>query len=114
LQKPANVLTRDFRKLVISPPAEVVATATATTTTAGSREICARGTSLIDGQRPAIESLAIQASNCPLYILTIGEFDKAEAARGPCHLVANHYGRGHLKACVRYKFTETCISRAMG
>ena len=110
----ANLSVREFWKLVISSPAEVVAAATATATTAGAGKICTRGTSFIDGQRSAIKRLAIQASDCPLHILAFGELNKAEAAGRSCHLIANHHGRSHLKACIGYKFIETCIGRAMG
>ncbi len=103
---------RNFLTLIISSAAEVIPATTATT--AGAGEICARGASFIDGQRPAIERLSIQAGDCPLNILAFAEFDKAEAARRPCHLVANHHGGGHLKARIGYKFGKSCIGRAMG
>src|SRR5271157_61315 len=83
------VLCEVIPALVISSAAEVIP---ATTSTAGAGEVCARGASFIDGQRPAIERLSIQAGDCALNILAFAEFDKAEAARRPCHLVANHHG----------------------
>ena len=111
----ANLSVREFWKLVISPPAEfVAAAATATATAAGAGKICTRGTSFIDGQRSAIKRLAIQASDRPLRILAFGKLNKAEAAGRSCHLVSNHHRRSHLKACIGYKFTETCIGCAMG
>jgi hypothetical protein len=55
----ANLPERDLLNLVISSAAEVVASTTATTATTRASEVCARGASLIDGQRASIERLAI-------------------------------------------------------
>lgn len=102
---------RDASTLVISPAAEVIP---ATTTIAGTAEVCPLGTSFIHGQRPAFKRLPIQAGDCPLNIRAIGELDKAEAARRAGHLVANHHGGRNLKARTGYKFVQGLICRAMG
>jgi len=44
----------------------------------------------------------------------LAQLDKTEPARGPCHLVANHHCRGHLKACIGYKIAQRRIGSAMG
>jgi hypothetical protein len=110
--KSANPSARNFLTLVISSAAEVIPATTTAATGAG--EVCAWGASFIDGQGPAIKGLSIQACDCALNILAIAELNEAEAARRPCHLVANHDGGGHLKARAGYEFVETCIGGAMG
>ena len=111
----ANLPERDGLKLVISSAAEVVAATTATTaTTAGTGEICTWGASFIDGQGTAIERLAIQAGNCPLNILAVGELHKSEATGRPRHLVANDHGGSHLKARIGYEFIQPLIRGAVG
>ena len=110
----ANPSVREFLNLVISSAAEVVAATTTTATTAGAGEICARGASFVDGQRAAIERLAIQAGNRPLNILAISELHKAEATGRPCHLVADYHGGSHLKARIGYKFIQPLIGGAVG
>lgn len=111
----ANLPERDVLKLVISSAAEVVAATTATTaSTAGTGEICAWRASFIDGQGTAVERLAVQASNCPLNILTVGELHKSEATGRPCHLIANDHGGSHLEARIGYKFIQPLIGRAVG
>jgi len=90
--KPANPPAQDFLALVIPPASVVIPATTTATATAGASEIGARGTSFINGQRPALELLSIQAGDGPLHILTIAQLNKAEAARRACHLVTNHHG----------------------
>jgi hypothetical protein len=96
--------------LIISPAPEAIPAATS----AGPRKVGALGTSFIDGQGTALEGLSIQAGDCPLNVFAIAKLDKTEPARGPCHLVANHHSRGHLKARVGDKFAERRIGGAMG
>ena len=107
--QPGNPLARNFPSLVIASAAEVIPA-----TTAGAGEIIARGARFVNGQRPAIERLTIQAGDCPLNVFAIAELDKPETARRPCHLVANYHGRGHLKARVGYKFAKDCVGGAVG
>jgi len=113
LQKPADSSCRRVPALIISPAA-AEATATTTTTTAGAREVRARRPSFIDGQGTALEGLSIQPCDCLLNVFALAEFDKAEASWRPCHLVANHHRRGHLKARAGYKLAERRIGSAMG
>jgi len=112
-RNPPARLAGGFPALIISPATAEAAT-TATPPAAGACKVRARRPSFIDGQRAALEGLSIQPCDCFLNVFTFGEFDKAEASRRPCHLVANHHRRGHLKARAGYKLAERRIGSAVG
>jgi len=113
LRKAAELSAGRFPALIISPAAEAIATATPAPA-AGARKVVARRPSFIDGQGTALEGMSVQPCDGALNVFAIAEFDKAEASWRPCHLVANHHCRGHLKACIGYKFAERRVGRAMG
>src|SRR5208337_5069540 len=92
----------NFPTLVIAPAAEAIPATTPT----GAMEVRARRPGYIDGQGTSLKGLPIQACDCPLSIFAITEFDKTEPSWRPCHLVADHHCRGHLKARIGYKFAE--------
>jgi hypothetical protein len=110
IHAPKHSPTGNLTTLIISPAPEVIPAATP----ARARKVRTLGTSFIDGQGTALEGLSIQARDCLLKVLAIAELDKAETSGRPCHLVANHHSRGHLKARIGYEFAERRIGRAMG
>jgi len=111
LQKAADASAGKFPASIIPPPPEVISAAT---TASGAREVRAWRPSLVDGQGTALEGLSIQPCDGALNVFAIAEFDKAEASWRPCHLVANHHRRGHLKACIGYKFAERRVGSVLG
>jgi hypothetical protein len=112
-KKPAASSGGKFPALIISPPPEVVSSAAAATTAAGSGEVRALGTSFIDGQGTTLEGLSIQPGDGPLNVFAFTKLDETESPRGPCHLVANHHGRGDLKTRIRHEFAQRGIGGAV-
>jgi len=55
-------------------------------------EVGALRTRFVNGQPAALQRLPIEASYGPLQVLAISQFDKPEASRLACHLIANDYG----------------------
>jgi hypothetical protein len=55
-------------------------------------EVSALRTRFVDGQPAALQRLPVEASDGPLQVLAISQFDEPEASRLACHLIANDYG----------------------
>lgn len=71
----------------------MTASAAATAPTVGApTEVGALRTRFVNGQPAALQRLPVEASDGPLQILAISQFDEPEAARLACHLIANDYG----------------------
>jgi hypothetical protein len=61
-----------------------------------------------------LQGLPIKACDGPLHILALSQFDKSEAPRLSCRLIANDYGRSCLKAGPADELTQFTVCHFVG